>query len=123
VLGGFDWNNQPMHASEVYDSETDEWKAIENTGHPQLPAPQWFKKDWRPEWQDIVLHNSSYFCSYTEADGRAFVKEYDPETGNWKLRRPKLKALLRWAPVYCTPQRIQLVHAWYQSKDKSYQYT
>ena len=123
VLGGFDWNNQPVHASEVYDSETDEWKAIENTGHPQLSAPQWFKKDWRPEWQDIVLHNSSYFCSYTEADGRAFVKEYDPETGNWKLRRPKLKALLRWAPVYCTPQRIQLVHAWYQSKDKSYQYT
>lgn len=96
VLGGFDWNNQPVHASEVYGSETDEWKAIENTGHPQLPAPQWFKKDWRPEWQDIVLHNSSYFCSYTEADGRAFVKEYDPETGNWKLRRPKLKALLRY---------------------------
>lgn len=95
VLGGFDWNNQLMHASEVYDSERDEWQEIESTGHPPLLPPQWYKKDWRPEWQSIVIHNSLYFCSYTEVNGRAFVKEYDPETGQWRFKRPKLKALLR----------------------------
>jgi len=84
-----------MHASEVYDSERDEWQEIENTGHPPLLPPQWYKKDWRPEWQSIVIHNSLYFCSYTEVNGRAFVKEYDPETGIWRFKRPKLKALLR----------------------------
>uniref|UniRef100_A0A7I4DZS2 F-box domain-containing protein n=1 Tax=Physcomitrium patens TaxID=3218 RepID=A0A7I4DZS2_PHYPA len=85
-----------MDASEVYDYEKDEWAVIENTGHPTLPAPSWYKKDWRPEWQSIVLNNQSYFCSYTEEDGRAFIKEYDPETGIWKLKKHKLKALLRY---------------------------
>lgn len=101
VLGGFDWNNQLMHAAEVYDNERDEWQEIENTGHPPLVPPQWYKKDWRPEWQGIVIHSSKYFCFYTEVNGHAFVKEYDLETGNWRFKRPKLKALLRWAYLHC----------------------
>lgn len=96
VLGGFDWNNEPLNASEVYDFQNNEWSVIESTGHPRLRAPLWYKKGWQPEWQGIVLHNSSYFCSYKEDDSRAFVKHYDPDTGNWEFKKPKLKALLRF---------------------------
>lgn len=96
VLGGFDWNNMPLKASESYDFADDEWDVVESAGHPRVPAPTWYKKGWHSEWQGINLHNTDYYCSYKEEGLRICVKHYDPETGVWEFKKPKLKALLRY---------------------------
>ncbi|KAJ7571435.1 hypothetical protein O6H91_01G163100 [Diphasiastrum complanatum] len=97
VLGGFDCFNHPLHVSECYDFEKDEWTSVESQGHPKLPSPTWFDVGWQPDWLCITLANDRFYCSYREEDdARAFVKLYDPVTGQWQYKTSKMKALLRY---------------------------